>query len=267
MKKRRLEDILDECLENILKGENIEDCLSAYPEQASELEPLLKTSLALRQRSSAIQPRPEFRVKAHSRLQAEFRRSREKVRIPIWHKKWAVAAVTVLVMLFCGVGTTVASTNALPDEPLYSVKLATEQVRLTLAFSDVDKTRLHIYFAERRAAEIVDMASQGESEQIPELVERLNKHLRQVSCEVEEIQESRRVTLGPSDKPKPGAFLIPGTSNVAEGDIAELKGLLGNSTLKSDLESVLDKVPPSVKLGLRQAIRNYDEILLKLEDN
>ena len=47
-----LNNILDECLEKVLSGESIEQCLQAYPEQAAELEPLLQTALAVSQASA-----------------------------------------------------------------------------------------------------------------------------------------------------------------------------------------------------------------------
>ncbi len=57
MKKgKRFDNVLNECLERLLKGETIEQCLQSYPEQAAELEPLLRTALAAK-RVSAIQPR------------------------------------------------------------------------------------------------------------------------------------------------------------------------------------------------------------------
>jgi hypothetical protein len=258
---RKLEDILDECLERMLKGESIEDCLNAYPEQASELEPLLKTSLDLMQRASTIQPSLEFKAKARSQLRAMLRARQEKevkkAKIPIWRRKWAVAAATILVIVFCGVGTVAASANALPGESLYSVKLAAEQVRVTLAFSDMDKAKLHIQFAERRAAEIAEMAQQDKSDKIPELTERLDNHLQQVNCEAQKMRGAR---VGSSALPPTDKFAM-------SGDVGELKNLLGNSTIKSNLGNALNKVPQSVKPQLQQAIKNYDEALLELGDN
>jgi len=255
---RKLEDILDECLERVLKGESIKDCLNAYPEQASELEPLLKTSLDLMQRASTIQPSLEFKAKARSQLRAILRARQEKEvkreKIPIWRRKWAVAAATILVIVFCGVGTVAASANALPGESLYSVKLAAERVRVTLAFSHMDKAKLHIQFAERRAAEIAEMAQQDRSDKIPELAERLDNHLQQVSCEAQKMWGARV---------EDSALTPTGKFGVA-GNVGELGNLLGNSTIKLSLGNALNKAPQSVKPSLQQAIEGYNGTLLEL---
>lgn len=257
---RKLEDVLDECLERMLRGESIEDCLNAYPEQAPELEPLLKTSLDLMQGTSAIPLSREFKTTARSQLGTMLhdRQGREakKAGVSVWHRKWAVAAATILVIVFCGVGTVAASANALPGEPLYPIKLAAEQVRVTLAFSDIDRAELHIQYAERRAAEIEQMANQGEADKISEfkLTERLDKHLQMLA---HEVQEMKRESPGPLSTDKFGI----------SGNAGQLEDLLGNSTIKARLGNALDKVPPSVRPQLQQAIEDYDKAVLELGDD
>ena len=72
-RKREFNHTFDECLERLLTGgETIEQCLRSYPEQAEELEPLLKTALAAR-KASAIQPRPEFRDRARHQFHLALR--------------------------------------------------------------------------------------------------------------------------------------------------------------------------------------------------
>jgi hypothetical protein len=279
-RKIKIEDILDNCLERLFKGESIEDCLGDYPWQASELEPLLKTSLALLQKSTAIQPNPEFKAKVGSQLQGMLRAKREKAEGktigPIWRRRWAVAMSTVLVVLLAGIGTVAASADALPDEPLYAVKLATEQARIALAFSDTDKAELHIQFAERRATEIAEMASQGESGEIPALTEQVANHLDKV-YEVEETQEFEEggpKMLAPAPAPAP----VPDSAGKAEDDTErgepeeKLKTLLGESRARSlsVLQAALTKTPEGAQSSLEQAIRDveqdYGEALSKLEN-
>ena len=48
MKNSELENILDECLERLVKGETVEQCLQRYPEQAAQLELLLRTAQAVK---------------------------------------------------------------------------------------------------------------------------------------------------------------------------------------------------------------------------
>jgi hypothetical protein len=275
-RKTKIVDILDNCLERLFKGESIEDCLMDYPWQASELEPLLRTSIALLQKSAAIQPNPEFKAKVGAQLQGMLRAKRGKAEKramgPIWRRRWAVAMSTVLVVLLAGIGTVAASADALPDEPLYAVKLATEQARIALAFSDTDKAELHIQFAERRATEIAEMASQGESGEIPALIEQVANHLDKV-YEVEETQEFEEggpKMLAPAPAP------VPDSAGKAEdyagrGESEEkLKMMLGESRARSlsVLQAALTKAPEGAKSSLEQAIRDveqdYDEALSNL---
>ena len=58
-KSNEFENILDDCLERLARGETVEQCLESYPEQAAQLRPLLQTSQLARE-ASAILPRAEF---------------------------------------------------------------------------------------------------------------------------------------------------------------------------------------------------------------
>lgn len=275
LRKIKIEDILDNCLERLFKGESIQDCLRDYPWQASELEPLLETSFALLQKSAAIQAHPEFKARVHSQLQGVLRAKREKAGkkaiTPIWRRRWAVAMTTVLVVLLAGIGTVAASADALPDEALYTVKLAEEQVRVSLAFSDMDRAELHIQFAERRVAEIAEIARQGKGDEIPALTEQVANHLGKV-YEVEgmqEFEEQGPKTLAPAPVPSPAG----GVRDDAEGGKPEgkLKTMVSESRGRSLslLKAALTETPEESKSSLEQAIRDvtqdYDEALLNLE--
>lgn len=259
---RKIEDILDNCLERIFKSESIEDCLKAYPKQAPELEPLLKTSLVFMQRSSAIQPDPEFKARVHSQLQAMLyakqKKAERRARIPIWHRRWALAMTAILGFLLIGVGTLAASAYALPDGSLYPVKLAGEQVKVALAFSDIDKAKLHIQFAERRAGEMVEMARQGKGNEIFMLTEQVANHLDKVYV-MEKTPEVEVEEKGPK-------MLAPAPSEEAEAyskgkDAEELEGVLNQSRAKSlaALRNALDKAPEELKPVLQQAIEDMEE--------
>jgi len=268
---QKLENIFDKCLEQMFDGESIEACLNAYPEQASELAPLLKTSHAIIQKSYAIQPAPEFKARVYSRLRAmsytkEGKAGKSK-RPPTWHRKWLLAVATVLVVLLVGVGTVVASTSALPGKPLYPIKLAGEQVRLTLAFSDIDKAKLHIQFSERRAIEIAEMANQGKNDTILALTEQFVSHLQQV-YEIDNVDK----LMGNGVKTPAATSALPEETEAFDerGNREELRIMLSSSREESlfALENALAKAPQSTKANLQQAIeiatREYDKALYNL---
>jgi hypothetical protein len=73
MKKQRVfDDVLNECVDRVLKGVSVEACLRAFPEYAAELEPLLQTAVDTR-KAAAVVPRPEFRQRAGYEFQAAIR--------------------------------------------------------------------------------------------------------------------------------------------------------------------------------------------------
>jgi hypothetical protein len=73
----QFDDILNVCLDRIIKGETVDSCLRIYPDQAKELEPLLRTALSARV-ASTIQPRQEFISRARSEFQTALREMQAK---------------------------------------------------------------------------------------------------------------------------------------------------------------------------------------------
>ncbi|MFC1958578.1 DUF5667 domain-containing protein [Chloroflexota bacterium] len=184
MSKSR-DNVLDECLERLLlKGETIEQCLESFPKHAEELKPLLETALAARQ-ASAIQPRSEFRDKARYQFQVALREMEAKKSRPFpswsWQPRWAATVAIALILLLASSGTVAAASGSMPDEPLYPVKLATEQVRLTLTFLELGKAELHAQLADTRVIEIIYLTNESKPEKIERTVNRLNEHLIEVA--------------------------------------------------------------------------------------
>jgi hypothetical protein len=182
---RDLNDILNECLDRLNRGETVAQCLARFPQHADALEHLLNTAFVAH-KISVVRPRPEVKAIAKARFLAAVRETEvKKTRRVAWLPGWAAAAATALVVILAGGGTVVASTNSMPDSPLYSVKLATEQVRLTLTFSGEGKTDLYARFADNRVTEIAYMADKGNIRQVELLTSRLDKNLAQLAGPVE----------------------------------------------------------------------------------
>jgi hypothetical protein len=177
-KASEFDNILDGCLERVIKGETVEACLAGFPDYAAELEPLLRTALATRE-AVAIGPRPEFRERAGYEFQAAIREMAPQVSGGFfgWFPRWATVVTVVIVVLLALSGTVAAAFNSLPDSPLYQVKLATETVRLAFAPSPLGKAELYARFADERVAEIVGMAEKGNIEQVERATERMNDQL------------------------------------------------------------------------------------------
>jgi hypothetical protein len=61
------EDILNKCIDGIIRGDLPELCLLDFPHQAQDLKPLLDTALIMK-KVSEIQPQPEFKSRAIDKL-------------------------------------------------------------------------------------------------------------------------------------------------------------------------------------------------------
>jgi hypothetical protein len=178
-KEREFENILDECLEKIIQGKTVEQCLAEYPEHAAALEPMLRT-VAKARTATNIRPRPEFKDRARHEFQAAIREMQpapsSRTFFPKLKPVWVALAALVAIVV-AGGSTVYAASNSLPDSPLYQVKLATESVRLALTPSELGKAELYAEFADERVEEIVRMAEKGKVEQVEVATERLNSQL------------------------------------------------------------------------------------------
>ncbi len=181
-KMNEFDNILDECLGRLIDGESVEACLSRYPEHAAALEPLLRTAQQTL-KAADIQPRPEFRDRARYQFQAAIHEMPVKERRGFFAvlRPGLAAVVMLAVVLLAGGGVVAAAGNSLPDSPLYSVKLATESVRLALTPSALGKAELNAQFADERVDEIIKLAEKGEATLIVATTDRLNRQLMAVA--------------------------------------------------------------------------------------
>ena len=270
MKKgKEFDNILDECLERLLvKGETIEQCLASYPKQADELEPLLRTAQAAKQ-ASAIQPRPEFRARARYQFRSALREAASKSR-PLfgWLPRWATIVTAVLIFLLAGGSTVAAAGNSMPDEPLYPVKLATEQIRLRLTPSKLAKAQLYASFADKRVLEIARMAKEGKPEQVEKTGRRLDNHLAKIASLAEAQRERGEAVRAPALAPSAeGGKRLP----VQVNQRVKLKRVVARYAMNhpAALRAALKTAPESAKPALHRAIANsiarYEKALKALE--
>jgi len=202
-KDREFNNILDECLERLLtSGETVEQCLERYPEHAVELEPLLRTAMVTRE-TLTIEPNVEFRARARYQLRSEMEKVAVRGWRPIltWQPRWVMVTVVVMVVLLAGGGTVVAADSSMPGTPLYGVKLATENVRLTLSSSDVTRAELYAALADRRIAEIAYAIKKGKLQQVERVTKRLNNHLAMMSHLSLSVEKIESVTTEKAPAP------------------------------------------------------------------
>jgi hypothetical protein len=204
---KHLEEIYNICLDRIDRGESIESCLLDYPEIASELQILLRTSRNIRWRTHLVGPRPEFKRRARAEfvrtlanegLNAHYEAMRKRYsKRPSFlglQRAWAPALATLAMILILGSAGSVTATaagNAMPDQPLYPVKLFTEEVRLTFSYSDTDKALANMRIAETRSEEIEAMASQGKTDQVILTTQKLMTSLENTDTAINRILQSQ----------------------------------------------------------------------------
>ena len=268
---KNLENIFNECLERMFQGESIDSCLGSYPEEAAELEPLLRTAMGFSWRASSLQPRPEFKAQTRLRLQgaqtyATQPRQPQRHGFLAWQRGWAFALTAALIVLLSGTGTVAASSNALPDETLYPVKLATEQVKVAFTFSDAGKAELHSQLAEDRAMEIAAMAHKGKSEQVVVTTERLAKHLEKANSAI------MKVAIPQAEAPQLMAIPKEATTSPQSGkggaalDMAEVREVKQlKESVVAILENALEDTPEQAKQALHQAIKVSEKSYKKIQ--
>ncbi|MGA9048284.1 MAG: DUF5667 domain-containing protein [Dehalococcoidia bacterium] len=184
---KRIEEIFNDCFERLLLGESLESCLSRYPEYAAELDSMLRTAFDVKRKAFPVQPRPEFKYWARIRMQnAQYygapEPAEEKVSASNLRRNLAFSLTALLILVIASSGTAAASSQAMPDEPLYGVKIAVEQAQLTLTTSDIDKAELYAQLAEKRAQEIAVMADKGKTDQVVATTAKLNYQLDQANA-------------------------------------------------------------------------------------
>lgn len=178
---REFDDILNECIERVLKGETIESCMASFPEHSAELEPLLRTAITT-WNATEIQPRPEFRQRAANDFQAAIRDLKtRRTGTFVWQVRLVTVLSVIVVILMAGTSTVAAASNSQPDEPLYGVKLFTEDVRVALTPSATSKAELYAQFADTRVSEIIKMADEGKAAEVEKATEQMNSNLTAIA--------------------------------------------------------------------------------------
>jgi hypothetical protein len=98
----------------------------------------------------------------------------------------AIIVATVLVLAALAGGTAYASQASLPGDALYSVKLGTEQMRMTLPGDDVARAERALSFADRRIVEIEALADQGRSEYLDLAADKYQDAINMALARIEE---------------------------------------------------------------------------------
>ena len=218
--QQRMDDILNECIDRLARGETVEACLARYPEHAPELRPLLLVARATLTATAQITPRAEFRMAARHRfldaLAARHAREREAFLSGPWLRRWGAVTAGVALLVVIGSGTVAAAETSLPLEPLYTVKQATEAFQVALAPEGSAKAKVYAQLAARRLEEISTLARQGDVQSVDQLTSQFEGHLDNATLAVTRTSPERTAASesAPAPAATPASSAAPATAPV-----------------------------------------------------
>ena len=190
-----------------------------------------------------------------------------------WLPRWATAVAIVLVLLLAGGGTVAAASGSMPDEPLYPVKIASEQAQLALTPSTQGKAELYARLVDKRIAEIIYVAEKGDARR----VELVTQRLQYVLVRIAALVSAQREEGGTMRTPAPALAPDEATEKAPNAGIqvnrwARFRLALTRYAIDhpAALRAMLKRAPESAKPALLRAIAisvaGYEKALKATEE-
>lgn len=186
--KPTIEDIFDQALVELRQGKTIDEVVSSYPEFATELQELLQTAALASSIPRNIVPTPMRRHKFAEQL----------------HRSWWLRSVSVLrlgimpltlVLLLLGGRTLVIKTQAsLPNDNLYSLKRASEQLKLTLTRDTNEQAAFQVQLTQRRLEEVKQAAANQDPAQEAAALTALKDQTQKTFATVPQVAAATAIT-------------------------------------------------------------------------
>jgi len=199
------DDLLDKAVSRLQIGQTADEILDAYPAQADDLQPLLQAAEAMQTvrsveipfTESLLSDRNDFLAKV-TELQLQPVSPSLLVRLKSWISQktarpspalngvqketrnmsfLALKAALILAVAFSSLGGTLAvAADSLPGAVVYPLKLAMEDVRLSLTQDSFVQATMHLEFAQERIQEMVRIAARDDVPE-EELLTRIQSHM------------------------------------------------------------------------------------------
>jgi len=262
----KIEEALDRYIDYVVRGERPDGVALDDGDLVALLGPLAHTSTLVAHQLHSIQPSSEFKQAARMRTRSLFfaklarRETNPGFLFMWWQRRWATAMATVMVACLASLGVLAASVNALPSGFFYPVKTTTEQMRLSLTVSEVDRAQLQLEYTERRLSEMTRMAGRGDTEAVLMLAAEATRLIAQMCTSglfgVEGAQADVAMLMSGSGASALG--LAPAVVLTADRDSSlEL--------LRGALEVAPEELRPEIEFLVSELAREFDVTLAHLE--
>ncbi len=289
----KFEDILNASLDRLAKGEDPDNIARAYPSFAARLKPLLMTARIV-SRNMAVEPEASFKTKALGQFRSaviEGQREAPKKRFHFswrWRTSWVTTACVGLAVILAAGTTGFAAAGSMPDEPLYPVKIATEQIQTAVTPSTIGKAKLQARLAGRRIDELDYIIDKDRPEVAEELSERLYLHYDRIQYLVHvELDGEGGIynpaapppppllpsSPGPDGRPKFKGRRLPPLAAERARELMELREMLRENNPKQ--EAVMHKLeikmqqrpaPPEMRRTLQKSLDGYQQAIMATGD-
>ena len=182
--KVAFEDALNDCLDRLAEGEDINTCAARYPEYAEELVHLLEAAQSTMQANSSLTysstAKARGLAKLNRALSCQKPNSRWRLRRIHFRSvpRPVLLGIFAVVITFGAVGSTAASSSdSIPGEPLYWLKSMKEKTLLRMARSEISRAEAHASLASVRGVEVRRLIAIGKLHEAENTMVRLNAHL------------------------------------------------------------------------------------------
>lgn len=163
----KLYDALENCLQTLEQGQDLNSVLARYPDLAKQLRPMLEASLRARASRgrgipSDVQRRSRARLLQRAAEMREAKRAPRRRMIPMF-SRWAITLGVAGALFLSSTGLVSASSGTLPGDQLYPVKRTWEDVRLLFVFNPQGRDVLTSEYEQERLNEIDELLMKGRS--------------------------------------------------------------------------------------------------------
>lgn len=264
---RRFDDALNDCLDRVARGEDIQQCLNLYPEHEKELAPLLSVAIPTLRVARSATYRPDARSRGLSRLGqalADMRAPRSRGVPAFWRqlaKPVLVGFAAVFLLAVAAGGTTAAASDSIPGDTLYWVKTTRENLSLKLSRSDIQKAQVHARLASEREEEVEELLLRGRYSEAQALVNRMMHHL-------DESVEHAGIVLVSSSNIEAPAARWEGNRD----DFVKLRALMeqNEQRMRAMTAQRLQNLPPAQRQKMQQVLSRpqvrYRVIISAMDD-